>query len=207
MDTLKLEQRKVRSPSVDERMIEEADDRLRGMMKDNNPMPAPDLSEINLLMAELNQAHVDLAQAHTDLQAEFDAHGHLQSEINNLEADMAKRPTVYQGITLKTAPKMVAKAFTLTTAGVATFNLTDDNTATGNALFSNVYKEAANFWVDDANNTYQPGGWSLSVNKKVLTINLNRSSSTLLSLLGVNVLGAPAAAPVGTVLNATFWGD
>jgi len=107
--------------------------------------------------------------------------------------------------TAKTGVKTSSRSGTVS-GGTVVFNLTDDNTSGGNAYFSNVYKESANFWVDDATRQYQFGGWTLSVNKKTLTMTVNQIGAAV-SVLGISVLSAPIAAPNGTVVNMTVRGD
>lgn len=63
--------------------------------------------------------------------------------------------------------------------GQAIFYLTDDGTANGNALFTEIFKETANFWTDSAIAQFQYGNYTLSGNKKTLTIDVNR--------IGINI--------------------
>lgn len=78
-------------------------------------------------------------------------------------------------------------------AGNVIFYLTKDGTATGQALFSNVLYVNPIVNNSGANYTY---GWSLSTDKKVLTVNVktNVSTNALFNLLGglVPVLSPPS---------------
>lgn len=141
--------------------------------------------------------------------AAYDTLKELQDIIVNdettataLATTVAKKPNIFVGAAQKTASKAVFKTFTITTAGTATFQLTDDNTSTGNALFANVYDESINLSVNDATASYQMG-WSLSVNKKTLTVTINKltTANILTGILG------QATAPTGTVVRLQVWGD
>lgn len=85
-------------------------------------------------------------------------------------------------------------------AGNAVFYLTSDKTSGGTALYANdpnvipIVNDAAN------NYTY---GWTLSGDKKTLTVNVKVSQSTYIALLGINLLGIPANAANGVVVQVT----
>lgn len=64
-------------------------------------------------------------------------------------------------------------------SGTVIFNLTTDNTSGGTAIFATIFKESANFWVDDATNQYQLGGYTISANKKTLTLTVNKVGLSL----------------------------
>jgi len=90
-----------------------------------------------------------------------------------------------------------------TTSGVATFYLTSDKTAGGTALYgTNVYP---NIVVNDAaaNYTY---GWSLSGDKKTLTVTTKVSSQNVVALVGLTLIGVPANVPNGTTVYLTCFG-
>lgn len=107
---------------------------------------------------------------------------------------------LYRNGTLKTAPKTYMTTGTVA-SGTVTFNLTDDNTATGNALFSTIYKESLNWWIDDAANQYQVGGYTVAGNLKTLTLTINRLGTVILGLIQFTV------AANGTTVNITVWGE
>lgn len=83
--------------------------------------------------------------------------------------------------------------------GTVVFNLTADNTSGGTALFSTIFKESANFWIDDATNQYQIGGYTVSANKKTLTLTVNKIGLSL----GIIVFTSAAN---GVVVNMTIKG-
>lgn len=132
-----------------------------------------------------------------------DPHGHNLSDTTGLIGSLALRPTIYQGAVQKAGAKLFCKAV-LTVAGVAIFQLTDDGTAGGNALFQNVYDASVDFEVNDAANSYRYG-WSLSADKKTLTVTVNRQAPT--TILGMSVLGGLNPTTDGTQVRLTLWGD
>lgn len=96
-------------------------------------------------------------------------------------------------------PDYVNSALVSGGSGNVIFNLTKDGTATGEALFKNVLYVNPIVNNSSANYTY---GWSLSTDKKVLTVNVktNLQQNVLLNLLGGLV---PALAPPTNVSNGT----
>lgn len=105
-------------------------------------------------------------------------------------------------------PKFYSQNAT-TTSGVATFYLTDDFTSSGNALFTTVYKDTAQFWVEDTANAHFFGGYTLSGDNKTLTITSKTRTFTGVTVLGVDVLGSTAItnSSNGTVVRLAIWGD
>lgn len=92
-----------------------------------------------------------------------------------------------------------------TTSGTATFYLTDTKMSTGNALYSNI--TYVNPVVNDlaANYIYS---WTISVDKKTLTLNSKSASPTgVIALLGISVLGAPINVTNGTVISILVKGN
>ena len=84
------------------------------------------------------------------------------------------------------------------TAGVVSFYMTDTLTAAGVALFTKVTD--LDFKVNDSASLYTYS-WVISADLKILTITVKKSTTPVLSLLGINVLSQPtAAAPDGTVV-------
>lgn len=59
--------------------------------------------------------------------------------------------------------------------------------------------------VNDATTLYT-FGWALSADLKTLVLSSRKSATPLLSLLGLNILAAPAAAPNGTVVQLMVMG-
>lgn len=58
--------------------------------------------------------------------------------------------------------------------GTAVFYLTDNGLSTGNALFTTVFQQSLNVLVNDATNQYQFGGYTVSSDKKTLTLTINK---------------------------------
>jgi hypothetical protein len=84
-------------------------------------------------------------------------------------------------------------------SGVATFNLTDDGTATGAAVFSEVFADSARFFIDDNNNVYAFAGVTVSADKKRLSISVKRLALSLAVLVWND-------APDGTTVKLTVKG-
>lgn len=89
-----------------------------------------------------------------------------------------------------------------TTGGVATFYLTSDKTATGTALYSNV--TYVNPVVNDVTTNYIYG-WTLSGDKKTLTISAKNSS--LVTILSISVVAAPTNVVNGTIVSVLVKGN
>jgi len=111
--------------------------------------------------------------------------------------------TLYQNQNIKTATKIWTGSAT-TTSGVATFTPTDDNTASGNALFTNIYSVQATA----QNNT----GTAINVpSAAIKLIAANKKSITVNVVTGQNIgiLGAASAvfAADGTVVTIQIVGD
>lgn len=86
--------------------------------------------------------------------------------------------------------------------GVAVFNLTHNGLSGGNAVFpAAVFKESAKFWVDDANNAYVFGGYTLASDRKTLTVTVNRLATTNANGL-INLLGSLVSFVTGIVFTS-----
>lgn len=107
---------------------------------------------------------------------------------------------IYRSGTLKTSPKMYTGT-AIVASGAITFYITSNGISTGSAVFSNVYKESLNWWLDDANNQYQVGGYTLSGDKKSITLTVNRLGSVLIGIIQL------ITAANGATLNLSVWGD
>ena len=97
-----------------------------------------------------------------------------------------------------------ARMFTgsaVVSGGTAIFYLTDNNLIGGNAFFNNVYKSSANFWVESNTTQHQIGSYSLSVDKKTLTVNVTALTNVLLGIIQIS------SASNGTTVYLTIWGD
>lgn len=85
--------------------------------------------------------------------------------------------------------------------GTVVVYLTDDGTVNGNALFTNnVFPQFLNPWVNDAVNSYQFGGYTLSSDKKTLTLTVNKIG------LSIGVLVFTSAAN-GVTVNLSIVGN
>lgn len=91
-----------------------------------------------------------------------------------------------------------------TTSGVSVYYLTSDKTISGTALYSNVTSVLP--IINDANNNYTYG-WTISGDKKTLTVTSKASQATFISLLGLSLLGAPANVANGTTVSVTVKGN
>lgn len=80
-------------------------------------------------------------------------------------------------------PTVKFRGTSTVTSGVVTFNLTDDGTPTGNAIFTNIYNESINLWVNDQNAQYQMGNTTVSSDKKTISFNINTLGSVLLGII------------------------
>lgn len=99
----------------------------------------------------------------------------------------------YDGITIRTNVFYIYKSVTVA-SGLAIYNLTNDGTSTGTTLCpNNVIQNSVNFTPNDAASPYQIS-WAMSNANKTLTATVNKSTATVISLLGISLLAAPAAA-------------
>ncbi|MBI2013559.1 MAG: hypothetical protein HYS87_01910 [Candidatus Colwellbacteria bacterium] len=108
---------------------------------------------------------------------------------------------VYQNQTLKTGAKIWTGSAT-TSSGVATFNPTDDNTASGTAIFTNVYSIQA---------TAEGGSTPItSPLASIRTVSGDNKTITIAAVTGTNLgaLGNTVGnAPDGTTVYLTIIGD
>ena len=84
-------------------------------------------------------------------------------------------------------------------SGVAAFNLTDDGTSSGNAVFSEVFSDSPRFLIDDNNDVWSYSGVTVSGDKKTLFVTVRRLALSLGVLVWNN-------APDGTVVQLTVKG-
>jgi hypothetical protein len=87
-------------------------------------------------------------------------------------------------------------------AGSSVFYLTSDKTATGTALYSTI--NAVNPIVNDSASNYTYG-WTISTDKKTLTVTTKSNTTGLAGLL--NVLLPASAVANGTVVNVVVKGN
>lgn len=101
---------------------------------------------------------------------------------------------------------------TTVSGGNAVFYLTDDGTASGKAVFSEVFLSSMHVSVPDSTALFQPGAGTLSPDKKTLTVPINKFAvnTTGAVVLSINVLTSAnislTAAPNGTVANLMIEG-
>lgn len=81
-------------------------------------------------------------------------------------------------------------------AGIVSFSLVDASAA---AVFTNVYKESSNFWID-SQISYNFSSWTLSVDKKTLTVKVSNPIIAALVIVYAN-------APNGTTVYLQVRGD
>lgn len=97
--------------------------------------------------------------------------------------DLSQVPRAWQNGTRRVGVREVCASATVS-SGVATFYLTDTGAAGGNALFGTaVFKESANFWVESTAIQYQYGNYTLSGDRKTLTVNVTQLGSVLLGII------------------------
>jgi len=91
-----------------------------------------------------------------------------------------------------------------TTSGSVVFYLTSDKTASGTALYTNV--RIVMPIVNDVtlNYTY---GWTISVDKKTLTVTARYAPGLNVALVGLTLLGVPVNVPNGTSVSVLVIGD
>lgn len=132
----------------------------------------------------------------TDLTSFESYDGTAWNQLSNL--------VIYRGTSAQYKPKYFTKSVTVS-AGTAVFYLTSDGTSGGAALFTTVFPESANVYVSDASGIY-PYSLAISTDQKTVTVTINKSANTAISLLGISLLSALAAAPNGTTVNLTVMG-
>lgn len=68
-------------------------------------------------------------------------------------------------------------------SGTVVFNLTDDGTGSGNAIFANVYLESLNIIIYSATVQYQFSNPTVSANKKTLTVTVGQLGTVILGIV------------------------
>lgn len=112
--------------------------------------------------------------------------------------------TYYHNGSLKSDVKVMTFTATVSGSGNATVYLTDNGISGGNAVFSDVYSVTP--FVNDASDNYCYQ-YSLSGDKKTLTVNAKSSSAVNVALLGLSLLGAPMNVPNGTTIHILVVGN
>lgn len=102
--------------------------------------------------------------------------------MNSAQNTAGGIPRVWVNGAQKTSVKEFFGSATVSSGNV-TFNMTTDGTATGPAIFTNVYTESINLFVFDVANQYQFSGLSIAASKKTLTITVGRLGSVLIGII------------------------
>lgn len=108
---------------------------------------------------------------------------------------------IYNNGSLVSSPKNYTGSSTATT-GVATFYLTTNGLSSGTAIFTNVNDILS--IVNDATTNYTYG-WSISTDKKTLTVTSKYSPGLVVGLL--TLLGVPVNVPNGTSVSVLVKGN
>jgi len=87
-------------------------------------------------------------------------------------------------------------------SGVATIYLTDDNTSTGNAVFSSIYTDGIVAMPVGVTSNYQVTDVTVAANRKSLTVTVNQLGSVILGL--VNVTSAASGVEVKAIVMGTY---
>lgn len=120
------------------------------------------------------------------------------------QAALDKKMQLYDNAgVLLTGAKAVAVS-KATVGGAATIYLTDNGLLSGNALFASGVL-AVQPQANDSTTAYA-WSWAVSADRKTLTLTVKKSATPALSLLGINILAAPAAVPDGTTIFALVVG-
>lgn len=101
-------------------------------------------------------------------------------------------------------PKADYSNTTTTTSGNAVFYLTTTGLLSGEALYTNVTHVTPVINDSAYNYTY---GWTLSADKKTLTVTAKVSSQTAVALIGLTVLGVPTNVTNGTSVSVLVKGN
>lgn len=129
----------------------------------------------------------------------------LRTSVTTISNTLPLKASVYaSGSVVNNARLVVAQGTVSGTGGLAPVYLTDTGTAGGNALFGTGVLSVQPV-VNDASTVY-PIAWTLSGDRKTLTVTLNKAATPLLSLLGINILAAPTASPSGTLAQVLVTG-
>lgn len=126
-------------------------------------------------------------------------------------SDLTGKPSLpvvqaYEGTAQRLGAFPIIKSASVT-SGVAVFHLTVDGLSTGAALFQNgIIQDSILLSVNDSSALY-PMSWAFSNSNKTVTVTTNKASpSGVITLLGLNLLGAPVAAANGSVVKLIVYG-
>jgi len=87
-------------------------------------------------------------------------------------------------------------------SGVATIYLTDDGTATGNAVFSSIYSDGIAAVPVGSTSNYQVTDITVAANKKSIAVSVNQLGSVVLGL--VNVTSAASGVEVKAIVMGVY---
>lgn len=162
-------------------------------------------TNLNTFLDTINASHP------TSFWVAFDGELVPVSRITGLSAaaisgdynDLINKPSAgkaYEGTTSRSAAFPIFKSVTVS-SGVAVFNLTNDGTSGGNALFPNgIIADSVNVTVSDATASYQMS-WAFTNSNKTLTVTANKlTTSNILT----GILGQTAANSASVKLSV--WG-
>lgn len=118
-------------------------------------------------------------------------------------------PIVYNNtggtVNTRTAPKIITLSGAVAGgAGNVVFYLTDNGLVGGNALFTNV--DYVNPLVNDSTINYSYG-WTISGDKKTLTVNTKAALGINVALLSLTLLGVPSNVANGIVVTCVVVGN
>lgn len=131
-------------------------------------------------------------------------HTHVIGDVTGLQTALDGKAALYNAGTLVANAKFLTRSVTLTAAGTATIYLTDNGLIGGNALFPTAVLGMQPV-VNDATTIY-PVSRVISNGNKTCVLTVNKAATPLLSLLGLNILAAPTAAPIGATVELLFIG-
>jgi hypothetical protein len=100
----------------------------------------------------------------------------------------------------KTNVKYCATSATVS-GGNAVFYVTDNNSAGGNPIFSNIYIESMRLSISDNANSYTFGTPTVASDKKSITVPVSKLANVLVGIIQIN------SAANGTVVNISVLGD
>lgn len=118
---------------------------------------------------------------------------------DNAVLALARRKAWVSGVLKNDSFIYYSKATTV--SGIITFYITDDGTATGNAVFTNVYADSITISPYGSSAVFQISAPTVAGNKKSITATVNQVTSVVLGLIQI------AAAANGVQCNMLVLGD
>lgn len=102
--------------------------------------------------------------------------------MNSAQTTAAGIPRVWVNGVHKTSVWEYFSSATVSSGNVV-FNLTDDGTGSGNAVFSNIYLESLNLIIYSSSAQYQFSAPTISANKKTLTVTVGVLGTVILGII------------------------